>query len=254
MKMEKSKTSKKLPEISISSFIVKLPVLKQSITMRPFLVKEEKILLTALESFDKNPENTYHNILQVIQNCILTETIKVESLSSIDVETLFFELRKKSVSETVQVSLNNRTFFDCKLQECPEEKTLVINLDKVILKNHENTKKIIELTHNTGIVLKPPIMKYIDIDKEKSNTDKLFKMIVGSIDSIYSGDEVYSSSEYNENELLEWVENNLSKNNFEKVIEWLNEQPYYYFSQIIKCDTCGKEKEYEMKGLGSFFI
>jgi len=150
----------KLPKIQTPIYKIKLISNEQEIIFRPFLVKEEKILLMAMQTDDKDV--IIQNYIQVLKNCILTENIQVDSIPSFDAINLFIELRKKSMGEIVNISVKDpetKKYFDVEMN---------LNEIKILNKNKINNK--IQLDENIGIILKyPTIKEALNLSLEKSD-------------------------------------------------------------------------------------
>lgn len=243
---------KKLPIIATPEYKIKLPVLGKQINIRPFLVKEEKILLTAMES--KDEIKLKDAMIQIIKNCIVTKGIDVFQLSNLDIETIFIELRKKSVSETVDMSFKLRELFSCKEDKCPETKKVTIHLDSLKIRNSQNVTKIVNLNETVGVKLRLPPMKILnELSEIETKTEKLFQIVAGSIESVFTDTDVVEGKDFDTKELIEWVENTLTSDKMDEILSWLSEQPYYISDIKIVCDICQKEYQTEVKGLSDFF-
>ena len=190
-----------LPTISTPTYELTLPSSNKKIKYRPFLVKEEKILIIAMESQDT--KQIARSVKDVISKCILSKGIKVEKLSTFDIEYLFLNIRGKSVGEQIEVMVT-----------CPDDnKTQVpmsINVDSIKVQKDEN--------HSTDIVLDDTFtlrMKYPSLNEfiknnfgelEKMNVDDTFDLIASCIDQVYSDDETWASEECTKKELTNFVE------------------------------------------------
>ena len=168
-----------IPKIVTPTYECELPSTKQKIKYRPFLVKEEKVLLVALESDDDN--SIQDAIIQVLQNCVMTD-IKVDKLPIFDFEYLYLKVRAKSVGEVVNLKL-----------KCPDdEKVLVdhaLNLDDLQVKFNPDHKKEISFEKDYGIVMKYPTVK--EFKQGQNPSEASFSLVKDCLSMIYKGEETY---------------------------------------------------------------
>lgn len=224
-----------LPKIQHPTFKLTIPSNDKKITLRPFTVKEEKILLMAREA--KDEDNIIDTIKQIINNCILDD-IDVESLAVFDIEYIMLKLRAKSVNELVELNykVNNETI--------PFE----VNLENIeITRNPDHTNKFM-ITDDVGVCMKYPTLK-IAKNKTKNMTDELFAKFVQCIDYIYDNDNVYD--EFTFEEMNEFVMS-LPSSALEKISEFFNTIPKLQH-KVMVTDNTGKEHEVVLEGLTDFF-
>jgi len=236
-----------LPKIATPSYSLEIPSLKKEIKYRPFLVKEEKILIIAMESED--PKQIAEAVKTVINNCILTRGIKVEQLATFDIEYLFLNIRGKSVGETVDVLIT-----------CPDDgKTQVpvsINLDDIEISVNENHSRDIKLDDDLTLRMKYPSMN----EFIKSNfgndfnmsVDDTFSLIVSCMEQVYNEEESWSASDCTKKELSEFIEQ-LSSKQFKQVENFFSTMPKLSHTLKIKNPNTEVESEVLLEGLSSFF-
>jgi len=236
-----------LPKIATPIYELEIPSLKKKIRYRPFLVKEEKILIIALESEDsKQIANAVKN---VISNCILSKGIKVEDLATFDIEYLFLNIRGKSVGETVDVLIT-----------CPDDgETQVpisINLDEIDVESDPKHSRDIKLDETLTLRMRyPSMMEFIknNFDSSESvSVDDTFDLIVSCIDQIYSEEESWTASDSTKKELLEFVEQ-LSSKQFKEVEKFFDTMPKLSHTIKIKNPNTKVESEVVLEGLSAFF-
>ena len=236
-----------LPKIATPSYELELPSTGETVQYRPFLVKEEKLLVIALESEDTKQITTA--IKTVIKNCILTKNIKVESLPTFDIEYLFLNIRGKSVGEELEVNVI-----------CPDDNetqvTVNINLDDIkVQKNDEHSNKI---KIDDSIMME---MKYPSLDQfiknnfdfnDKNAMDQSFELIGSCIDKIFTEEEVWSSSDVTKKELSDFLES-MNSSQFKGIEKFFETMPK--LSHTIKVTNPNTEVESEviLEGLASFF-
>ena len=236
-----------LPKIATATYELVLPSNGKNIKYRPFLVKEEKVLVIALESED-NKQIT-NAIKSVLRNCILTKGIKVENLPTFDIEYLFLNIRGKSVGEEIEVNII-----------CPDdEKTEVpvtIDLDDIeVQKNEEHTNKI-KLDASLMMELKyPSLDQFIknNFDPKVTNRmDQSFDLIASCIDKIYTEEEVWATDDCTKKEMNEFLES-MNSSQFKEIETFFETMPK--LSHTIKV-TNPKTKvvsDVVLEGLASFF-
>lgn len=237
-----------LPKISTPIYELEIPSSKKKIRYRPFLVKEEKILIIALESEDsKQIANAVKN---VISNCILSKGIKVEDLSTFDIEYLFLNIRGKSVGETVDVLIT-----------CPDDETtqvpMSINLDEINVEFDPKHSRDIKLDDTLTLRMRYPSMtEFIKNNFDSGDSvsvDDTFDLIVSCIDQIYSEEESWSASDSTKKELLEFVEQ-LSSKQFKEVEKFFETMPKLSHTIKIKNPKTDVESEVVLEGLSAFFV
>lgn len=230
-----------LPQLTTPEFTAVIPSTKQKISFRPFLVKEEKILLMALEGNDKT--EMIKAVINILDSCILTE-VKTD-LAIFDVEYLFLKIRGKSVGEIVELKIRHTDDNECKhLTE------VSINLDEVEIKGEIKSGKIM-LDDNLGIKLRyPNITDAMQYAGQEENIDTVLSMIVDCTEYLYDQYNVYS--EFTKDELREWL-GQLSQDQFVQISEFFKEVPRLSHDVSWKCDKCGKEDSITIEGLQNFF-
>ena len=236
-----------LPKIATPSYELELPSTGETIQYRPFLVKEEKLLVIALESEDTKQITTA--IKTVIKNCILTKNIKVESLPTFDIEYLFLNIRGKSVGEELEVNII-----------CPDDgETQVqvkINLDDIqVQKKEEHTNKI---KVDSSIVMEmryPSLEQFIKSNfdfNSDSSMDQSFDLVAACVDKIYNEDEVWASADVTKKELIEFLEQ-MNSSQFKEIEKFFETMPKLSHEVKIKNPKTEVESTVVLEGLSSFF-
>ena len=236
-----------LPKIVTPTYSLEIPSIKKEIKYRPFLVKEEKILIIAMESED--PKQIAEALKTVIGNCIITRGIKVDQLSIFDIEYIFLNVRGKSVGEDVDILLT-----------CPDDGTtqvpVTINLDDISVVVKPEHSIDIKLDDTLKLRMKYPSMKEF-IKNNFSNdggmgVDDTFEMIVSCIDQIYSEEESWPASDSTKKELEEFLEQ-LTSQQFKEIEKFFNTMPKLSHTISIKNPNTGVESDIILEGLTSFF-
>lgn len=231
-----------LPKISYPTYNINIPSLKKAFKFRPFLVKEEKLLLMAKES--ETASDILTSIKQVVNNCCSDRGFDVNKLAIFDLEYLFLKLRAFSVDNVCKVSY----------KDAEDEKTydFEIDLNNVEVEFPEKIDNNIKITNKTGIVMKyPSSTLYDDKDFLNLKKDYLFELIIRCIDKIYDGDNVYEAKEYKPKEIGEFLEN-LDSKTFSSIQEFLTNTPK--IKHVIEYkNSLGHDRKIELSSLDDFF-
>ncbi len=197
--------------------------------------------MIAMESEDQ--KSMSQALLDIIESC--TPDVSTSKLTMFDVEYIFAKLRAKSVGETSEVSV--------KCNNCEADNKVKVNLEDVSITDLPNTK--IQLTPETGLVMRFPSMTdYTDVQNldSLSNVDKIFAVIISSIESIYDGENLYNANAHTKEELTEFVES-LNTEQFKLIQNFLDSMPQAYVKLKYKCTECGHDHDMELKGMMNFF-
>ena len=236
-----------LPKISTPTYHLVLPSIEKEITYRPFLVKEEKLLVLALESEDTKQITTA--IKAVIKACILTKGIKVDTLPTFDIEYLFLNIRGKSVGETIDVNV-----------VCPDDRKtqvqVTIDLDDIKVVKSENHTNQIKVDDNIMIEMKyPSLNEFIKSNfdfKDGNQMDQSFELIASCIDKIYTSDEVWVASDCTKKEITEFLES-MNSSRFKGIEEFFTTMPKLSHTVKVKNPKTKVESDILLEGLASFF-
>lgn len=231
----------KLPKMDYPIYKINVPSLKKDFSFRPFLVKEEKLLLMAKES--ENASDILTAIKQIINNCLL-DKLDVNKLALFDLEYIFLKLRSASVDNKIKVSYRDN--------EDDELYDFEINLDDVAVVYPEKVDNKIKITEKTGIVMKYPSAALYD-DKEflKLDKDYMFELILRCVDSIYNEDELYEAKDYKREDLTEFLEN-LDVKTFQNIQEFLVTVPKMEYKINYK-NKMEHDREIVLNSLNDFF-
>ena len=236
-----------LPKIVTPTYELELPSSGQIIKYRPFLVKEEKLLVIALESEDTKQITTA--IKSVIKNCIETKNIKVESLPTFDIEYLFLNIRGKSVGEDIEVNVI-----------CPDDgETYVpvkINVDDINVQKNEDHSNKIKLDSTLMMEMKyPSLDQFIKNNFDLSGNNAMeqsFELVASCVDKIYNEDEVWSSSDVTKKELMEFLDQ-MNSSQFKQIEKFFETMPKLSHTVKVKNPKTEVESEVVLEGLSSFF-
>jgi hypothetical protein len=238
-----------LPKLNVPVYEAILPSTEKVIKYRPFLVKEEKILLTAMEADDESA--MIPAVKQIINNCV-EGNLDVDKLPTFDIEYLFLRLRAKSVGETVTLGLRPWGCPKNNGELCENSTQVDIDLEEVkVLKNDKHSNKIM-LDDKIGIKLSYPDMsklgKLDKIDTPESGMD----IVKDCIDMIFTEEETFDRSSFTDTELDEFIDS-LNTQQFTLIKDFFDTMPMLKHTVKYKCETCGEDKETTVQGLNSFF-
>ena len=234
-----------LPKLDLPIYELVLPSTKKKIKYRPFLVKEEKVLLIALESNDE--KNIKEAVVQLLKNCIQSR-LKVENLSIFDLEYIFLNIRAVSVGEEVQMKI---TCSD----DGETEVGYNLNLQDVTVNFPEGHSNKIMLTDTTGVIMKyPSFDRFVDANFAGKGVtqENVLDIIAESIDQIFQGEEVFDQSTTSPKEFLQFVES-LTNEQLIKLQEFFETAPRLEHNFRITNPKTGVESDYTISGLSNFF-
>lgn len=268
-----------LPSPSVPTFEDVIPSTGKKVRYRPFLVKEEKILLFVMEGepelplqvggipFDSLPQESKEELYKVhkeerenweekvrdtvkdvLKACIVSR-VKLEDLANFDLEYLFLKIRSASAGEMIKLKVT------CK-DDGKTEVTAVINLEDVKVNKPEGHDNKIMLSDTLGLVMKyPGIKQFIDItllNKSLDDTEELFGMIADCVDQVFDGEDVYEASDYKKSDILNFIEG-MTQKQFEKLQDFFTTMPSLYHDFTVTNPNTGVESTYRLEGLQSFF-
>tara|TARA_Y100001972_G_scaffold94448_1_gene115943 strand:- start:555 stop:1271 length:717 start_codon:yes stop_codon:yes gene_type:complete len=235
-----------LPKIATPTYELVLPSSGRKIKYRPFLVKEEKILIIALESQDQ--KQIANSIKSILSNCILTRGTKVEKLSTFDIEYLFLNVRGKSVGEQIEVMVT-----------CPDDgKTQVpmsINIDSIKVEKSKNHKTDIKLDDQFTLKMRyPSLNEFIktNFNVDEMKVDDTFELIASCVDQIYSEEESWTQEDCTKKELVEFLEG-LNSSQFKEIEIFFETMPKLSHKVKVKNPNTGVESDIVLEGLQNFF-
>ena len=236
-----------LPKISTAEYELTLPSNGKTIKYRPFLVREEKILILALESEDQKQITTA--VKQVLKECVLTKGVKVDQLPSFDIEYLFLNIRGKSVGESIELMV---TCGDDGKTEVP----VTVLIDDIEVSTNDEHDTDIELSDGYSVKMKyPSLSQFIETNFNQDSEDaveKSFEMIATSIDMVYNDKDMFAASECTKKELKEWVES-LTSAQFQKIEQFFETMPKLTHTLEVVNPNTKKKNTIVLEGLTDFF-
>jgi hypothetical protein len=237
-----------LPKINTPTYELELPSNGKKIRYRPFLVREEKILIMALESEDMKQITSA--IVQILTDCIQTKGVKVSDLATFDIEYLFLNIRARSVGETVEVNIT-----------CPDDgETSVqmeIDLDSIKVQKDKNHKNIIKLDNTLSMKLKYPSLEQFvennfETNEDVSDVNKSLSMITSCVEMVYDSEESWDAADCTKKELEEFIEQ-LNTKQFKEIETFFTTMPKLSHTIKVTNPNTKVESEVVLEGLASFF-
>jgi hypothetical protein len=238
-----------LPTIAVPQYTLTIPSSGKEVKFRPFLVKEEKILLLAMES--EKTEEILLATKTIIENCVF-DNLDVDNMPTFDMEYIFLQLRSRAKGEIIELNY--------KCPKCEGDIPLNINIDDIKVSKDENHTNDIKLTEDLGVIMKYPNMKLqMDIaNTNKKEVESLFKTMVACIDYIYDKEATYPSKDHTDKEMTDFLES-LTDAQFQKLAEFFSSAPVLKHEIELKCKnkkdkkTCNYKESKVLEGLNSFF-
>jgi len=236
-----------LPTITTPTYELELPSLRKTIKYRPFLVKEEKLLVLALETEDT--KEISNAIKAVLKNCIQTRGIKVESLPTFDIEYLFLNIRGKSVGEQIEVNLIAPDDGETSVP-------VIINIDEIKVQRAKDHTNKIKLDDSLMMEMKYPSLEQFVKNNfnmsDDSNINQSFELIASCVDKIYNEEEVWVAADVTKKELVEFLEQ-MNSIQFKQIEKFFETMPKLSHEITFTNPKTKVESTVVLEGLSSFF-
>jgi hypothetical protein len=235
-----------LPQIAVPKFKLKLPSNGKDIYYRPFLVKEEKTLLMAVEGGEDT--DITESVINIIEACVDYDG-NVRELPFFDIEYIFVNLRSRSINNILNLKLRHASGNSC--QHITDYE---LNLEDVKVDIPKDHTKNIQLTDDVGLVLKYPSLESVNVVSESmksSKIDNIFNTLASQVESVYDAENVYE--DFTHEEMVDYI-GNLNKEQFFKVVNFFEKLPTVSYDVKYTCSECGENEHIPMKGLQSFFM
>ena len=244
-----------LPKVSTPTYELTIPSSGEKVSYRPFLVKEEKTLLLAMESKDTNAMS--NAMKDIISSCTEGD-VNLNDLAPFDLEYFFLQLRGRSIGEIIEIKSPRPVNFTNCCKEAKEDDVcdLRINIDDITVNTSKIMPSEIEINKDIGVKLKYPAMESVqkyNIEEDNMKSEDVFKLIVDCIDYIWDGDDIFQSKDHSKKELNEFLDS-LSSGQFEKIKNFFESMPRLSHDVDWKCPKCGKTKTLVLTGVDSFFV
>lgn len=233
-----------LPTIETPKYEVKIPSTGKKVTYRPYLVKEEKILMIAMES--KETEQLIKAMKDIISSCTFKK-VDPDKLTLFDLEYIFLKLRSKAVGEISKLNL--------KCEKCEKYTTQQVNLDSIEVDMSQSKPNKIQLTDKIGIMMTWPkvdLLAKLGSKPEQDQTEAIYDVVVQCIESIYDEKKVYPASESSREELQTFIDS-LNQTQFRKIQEFIEGMPKLEHKIDFECSHCKVANSIVLKGLQNFF-
>ena len=232
-----------LPKLESPTYTLEVPSTGEKIKFRPFLVKEQKILMMAEESKDDN--QIYDAMETLISSCTFGK-VDVKVINLFDVEYIFLQLRAKSVGEKVELSLT-----------CPDDNetkvSTTLNLEDIGVNMKVGHTNEVEITDKIKMVMKYPTLNdVVDMGEDVTDSEDVFKMVRKCVHEIHDGEKVYNKIDISESELEEFIDS-LTSDQFEKVTDFFDTMPKVQYSVEVTNPKTKKKGEVVIEGIQSFF-
>jgi hypothetical protein len=239
-----------LPRIDVPTYDLTLPITKEKVKYRPFLVKEQKLFLIASEA--KEMKDVINTIKQVVKNCIVEpKNYDVDHMSILDLEYMFIHLRARSMGENVELEFSCNNIVDEKV--CNGKSKMVLNLLKAHLVEDPEHKNIISFTPTIGVKMKYPNFEISQkLMRDMQSKADVFDGLVECIEYIYDGDTLIYPKDQKREELIEWFDA-LSNEHLEQLYTFVKTSPKIIAETKFHCAKCGYEEDVTLEGIQSFF-
>jgi len=237
-----------LPKINTPTYELEIPSTGKKVKYRPFLVREEKILIMALESEDM--KQISGAIVDILSECILTKGIKISELATFDIEYIFLNVRAKSVGETVEVNVT-----------CPDDgETQVkteIDIDSIKVQKDPKHTNVVQLDDTLSMKLKYPsldqfVESNFEFKDDATDVDKSLQMIISCVEQVYNEDEAWSAADCTQQDLQDFVEQ-MNTKQFKEIENFFTTMPKLSHTLKVKNPKTKVENEIVLEGLASFF-
>jgi base plate protein len=247
-----------LPKLNVPKYTLELPSNKQKVQFRPFTVREEKMLLTAI---DDNEEQQISTLRQVLDDCILPDItgkkISVDKLAMFDLDYVWLKIRSKSVEEIISLPFECRHIISGPDEEekiCGTVVKAPINLDKIEVKRNPENNPVVMLQDSIGIKLRYPtfeIVQRLSKIQETNDVTSIFDVIMECTEMIFDGDKTYENEHLDRKELNAFLES-LSQPQFAKIMKFFETLPVLRHEVHFKCSKCKHEVDVVLEGTKSF--
>lgn len=230
-----------LPKLDTPKYPIIIPSTKKKTFFRPFLMKEQKILMMALES--QNTDQMMAAMCDLVKSCV--DNIEdPESMPMFDIEFLFANIRAKSVGENIEVKI--------KCPKCDKKTETTVNIEEIEVKFPENSSNKIMLTEKMGVIMRYPRIKDAYQNLDSMDGDKIFSFIGNSIESVFDETSVYTRKDFSDEEILQFIES-LNGVQFEQIANFYKNLPQLSKTVKYNCIHCKEEITIDFKGLHDFF-
>lgn len=231
---------KTLPQNDLPTYTTKLPSTTQDVVYRPMRVKEQRSLMTAQDSDNKE----IYRVMKLCVDACTFSKLDIENLPNFDVEYLFLQIRIMSIGETMKV--------DVTCPSCNFIETKDMPLSKARIERLDTKQSMVRLSDNLSLEMRYPSIEEIGLIEDKPDSDSVFAIVRDCILKIFSGEEVFDKGDFSDDELKDWLED-CTDAQFTNLENFIVNSPYLVSDVENKCEKCGTETKYSLKGIRSFF-
>ena len=233
-----------LPKNDLPMYELTLPIANKKIKYRPFVVKEEKNLLIAMQ--DSNPDTAIGMIQNVVAACTFDKVNDFDKFSQIDMEYLFINIRNKSMGEGVEITAT--------CTKCDKKTAMTIDLSEVkVVKTTEKINPDVKISEDTWIRFHYPSLKTTYALSDSSTDDDILKVVASCMDNVVKGKEAFDTKDSTIEEIVAWL-GELTKPQFAKINEYFDNAPKLIYENDYDCIHCGEKNHIHMEGLETFFV
>lgn len=237
-----------LPKIATPLFHLTLPSTGEEISYRPFLVKEEKILLIAKEANDE--ESVITSVMQILESCTNNE-IDITKLASFDIEYLFLNIRAKSVGEEIELKYKHTSDVNRKGDHCDKATTIKIKIDEIYVKTNEMHKSKIMISDTVGIQMRYPRLQTLSKLME-GTIESTIESITDCIEFLFDEEKIYDKTTTTREEMIQFIET-LNQEQLTKINEFFETMPRLEHEIEYECSGCGQKDKVTLRGISDFF-
>ena len=238
-----------LPTITVMKHELTIPSTGQKIHFRPFLVKEEKILMMAMQSGET--KDMIKALNDIIKNCVEGE-IDTSKLAIFDVEYIFLQLRARSIGDKIEINYSEPDILCEKKKDQPCIFEIDLDLNEIQIERDDKHKSLVDITDNIKVKLNYPELENAESVGSMDNVEGMFKLIASSIDYIMDGEEMHKTTDYTEQEVNDFL-NSLSSDQFKSITSFFETMPRISKEVNGKCSLCGNEQTKVLSGMQDFF-
>jgi len=237
-----------LPKIEFPTYVLTLPLSKKEVTFRPFLVKEQKLLMMAMESGDK--DSMERAVKQILNNCTLSD-LDINKIPLVDVEFFFLNIRARSVGEIVDLKYRCENLVEG--NKCGHMMEHKVDLLDIKVDGLDKYNDIVKVTDKIGIKFNYPEFSIIEkLNSVESASDVAFELVAGCVDYVFDDDQMYYAKETTKEEMMAFLQS-LSAESFEKIDTYFDSLPSLKKVLNIRCGKCGFDHSITVQGLDGFF-
>lgn len=235
-----------LPKLDLPQYELVLPVANKKLKYRPFVVKEEKNLLIAMQ--DSDPDVALRMVQSVVEACTFGEIKSFDDWAQLDMEYLFIHIRNKSMGEGVEITAT------CVNDACKKKTSMTIDLAGIkIVKQTDEVNPVVQLAHDLWVTMHYPSLTNTYKLNGKSTDDEILSVVATCLDGIVKGEQSYETRDTPLKDKMDWLQG-LTKPQFQKINDYFESAPKMVYENEFVCKHCGTKNLIHMEGLDTFFV